>query len=595
MGWTAMRVAIVIAAGCVLVACGDDETPTDAGAMPGDARVGDGGRDGATPEDGAVDDAAMGDDAAMSEDAAISMDAAMLDDAAMSDDASMLDDAAMPDDAAVAEDATTPIDAFVAPDAWMGDAAIPEPSLRIAMVRAIDGMLATPIHIDTVQVTYVLEPVGDDPGGVFVQHELLGPALFVAIDPAMLSATPIVRGVYASFSVTETDVVDGQHRVIGIVPGSFSAGTTPVPGIVAEPQDVTTIDVPAQLDALESELTRNRVMAVAPYADCGLDHWCAAITTTGVPAATASYRFRTVQSVIEAYGLQRLCYQEVELTPMWRFTTTAQTSAWVPADLQNIACALPTVIGAVALSPTTLVVVFDAPLDPSTVAASDFTISGGVTAVAASVDGYAVTVTTSVMAPASMHTVMVGAVQDVLGIDISPGGMLGTFRVPAVTGRPNAEGQVVISEIMLNPSGSTETGREWIELYNPSATTTHTLTDCLLRDATGMHTLGTLAIAPGARLTLASGADPGFTEDYVYSGITLGNSGDSVVLECDGVEIDRVDYDGTFQSRDGRALSLDPDLQNAFLDDESTSWCTAITTYATTERGTPGAPNDDCR
>jgi hypothetical protein len=472
------------------------------------------------------------------------------------------------------------------------------PSARIDRVRsAAPGVLPMPIHIDTVQVTYVLQPVGDDPGGVFVQSDLLGPALFVAIDPDELSATPIVRGVYASFSVTETAIVAGQHRVTAILPGSFGAGTTPVGGVVAEPQDITTVDVPSMLGAIESEITTNRMTVTGGFEECGLDHYCAPITTTGVPTARTTYRFRTVQSVIEALGLQRGCYQDVQVTPLWRNGTTAQSAAWVTSDIAATACPNPRPVGAVALGPTTVAVVFDAPMAASTVAAADFTFTGGVTAVSATTSGYVVVITTTAMLPGSMHSVTIGAMRDVTMVDTIAGDTE-TFVVPAATGRPNAAGQIVITEIMASPSGSTETGREWIELYNPSSTQTHSLTGCELHDATASsHTLGTLTIAPGDHVVLASGTDPGFTEDYAYSGFTLNNSGaESVVLECDGVEIARVDLDDTFASRDGHALSIDPDLRNAFLDDEPTSWCSAITGYgAAGDFGTPGAANPECR
>ncbi|UJR78203.1 lamin tail domain-containing protein [Sandaracinus amylolyticus] len=565
--------AAMIAAALMVVACGDDDDGSMGGVDAG--RV----------------DASMSLDAATPFDAGDELDAQIDDDDASTVADASSDDAATDDDAST-DDASTSdagTDAYVPTD----DAGLTDSARAILALRASSGALASPQYLDTVQITYVLPPFGDDPGGVFVQHELLGPAIFLALDPTTLGDTP-VRGAYASFSATETGIVDGQHRVTAIVPGSFQSGDTPVPGFLAEPQDVTAIDVPAELDDLESELTRNRVSVVSDYVDCGLDHWCADITTAGVPTASpATYRFRAVQSVIEAYGLQRRCYQEIELTPLWRFDAQAQTSAWSPDDFADIACPLVRVIGAVALDTTTVAVVFDAPLDPATVAAADFTVTGA-TVSSVVVSGYVATLTTSAMARGSMHTVSVTGVQDVLGIDITASASA-ELVVPPATNRPNGAGQIVITEIMVNPSGATETGREWIELANPSTSEPRVLTGCVLRDAAATHTLGALTIPANGRVTLASGADPGFAETYVYSGITLGNSGDSVVIECDGVEIDRVDYDGDFQSRDGYSLSLDPDLRTAFHDDATTSWCTSIAAYAAMDHGTPGAANEECR
>src|SRR5690606_5646993 len=103
-------------------------------------------------------------------------------------------------------------------------------------------------------------------------------------------------------------------------------------------------------------------------------------------------------------------------------------------------------------------------------------------------------------------------------------------------------------EIMYDPNTLTELAGEWFELYNPSATTTYQLQNCVIRDnsAGGMHTIAaSLSVPPGGYVTLARGASPGFTPSYVYSGLELNNSapGDRVTLVCAGATVDDVFYD----------------------------------------------------
>jgi hypothetical protein len=119
------------------------------------------------------------------------------------------------------------------------------------------------------------------------------------------------------------------------------------------------------------------------------------------------------------------------------------------------------------------------------------------------------------------------------------------------------------------------------------------------------HTVGDVSLAPGQYAVFARSADPDLNgglapvETFDFG---LNNSGDSVVLVCDGVEIDRVHYDDgpDFPDAAGRSLSLDPGALDA--NDQGASWCLGATPYfrdpVGADRdnlGTPGAPNPPCR
>ncbi|RMH36758.1 MAG: lamin tail domain-containing protein [Deltaproteobacteria bacterium] len=187
------------------------------------------------------------------------------------------------------------------------------------------------------------------------------------------------------------------------------------------------------------------------------------------------------------------------------------------------------------------------------------------------------------------------------------GGALPDAAVPVM---PAAAGDVVITEIMQNPKVVADADGEWFELYNPT-TATWNLEGCTIKDSeTGTsadaHTIDAggagLLLAPGAYLVLGPNADPetndGVKVDYAYpvADFRLGNGADEVIVECAGVTIDMVAYDGgpTFPDPNGASMNLDPSKFNATDNDDGANWCTATASYSPNNLGTPGAPNTPC-
>lgn len=176
------------------------------------------------------------------------------------------------------------------------------------------------------------------------------------------------------------------------------------------------------------------------------------------------------------------------------------------------------------------------------------------------------------------------------------------FTVSSVIeGVPERAGDLIITEIMKDPATPiNDADGEWIELYNPSANVIYDLTGCVLRDrgSDSLTLAGPLLIPPGAYISLARTANPGFTPDYAYGPTTqfqLANSDDEVVLVCGGEEIDAVEYlPTTFPNVAGRSLSLNPNALDAALNDLAQNWCAGTGEYTTGNQGTPGAPNSPC-
>ena len=162
-------------------------------------------------------------------------------------------------------------------------------------------------------------------------------------------------------------------------------------------------------------------------------------------------------------------------------------------------------------------------------------------------------------------------------------------------------GQIVITEVMQNPSAVSDANGEWFELHNAGGSAVDIDGWKIKDDSTSSetHTIsksGGLTIAAGGYIVLAEDGDStvngGITADYDYSTISLGNSTDGLILtNGSDVEQDRVVWDNgsTFPDPNGASMSLKaPDLDNAV----GANWCVATTAYGSGDLGTPGAAND---
>jgi hypothetical protein len=151
-------------------------------------------------------------------------------------------------------------------------------------------------------------------------------------------------------------------------------------------------------------------------------------------------------------------------------------------------------------------------------------------------------------------------------------------------------GELLISEVMVNPAAVSDTRGEWFELFNPTADEIN-LRDIVIGDDGGdLHKIETdLLILPGHFLTLARNGDSaingGFAADYIYDDFTLSNSGDEIVLREGPIEKLRLEYGNGFdvagQSRELIGLPMTAANYGLTL---------AALTYGLGDIGTPGAP-----
>lgn len=160
----------------------------------------------------------------------------------------------------------------------------------------------------------------------------------------------------------------------------------------------------------------------------------------------------------------------------------------------------------------------------------------------------------------------------------------------------SAQPTLVITEIMANPVAVTDAEGEWFEIYNKGASAVG-LNKLIMSSGSSKDTLLSetpIVLAPGTYYVFGANKDMTMNGnvkvDYSYDRIGLANAEDDITIyDSNGVQIDKVNY---LTSKAGQSYSLSPDHLDAVENDTPSNWCYAITTYNSSDAGTPGAAND---
>jgi hypothetical protein len=164
--------------------------------------------------------------------------------------------------------------------------------------------------------------------------------------------------------------------------------------------------------------------------------------------------------------------------------------------------------------------------------------------------------------------------------------------IETVSARPPVAGEIVIAEVLLNPTG-TDAGHEWIEIVNRAAEPLD-LADLRVADLAAEVPAPAGIIAPGARVVLGQSVDAGknggapVTVAY-GTRLALNNDAEEIRIcigTCaSGVVIDRLLWKTLGAGYDGHALVVDRDASLI---------CPATQPFGTAgDFGTPGEP-DNC-
>ena len=168
-------------------------------------------------------------------------------------------------------------------------------------------------------------------------------------------------------------------------------------------------------------------------------------------------------------------------------------------------------------------------------------------------------------------------------------------------------GDIIITEIMKDPSAVLDGNGEYFEIYNTTGSPIDIdgweISD-LGFDFHQINNGGPLLVPANGYLVLGINDDfatnGGVTVDYEYSNIDLDDADDKIALFCDPLgsftEIDRVEYDDgiNFPDPTGASMNLDPTTFDGTQNDNGANWCTSSSTFGSGDMGTPGAANDAC-
>ncbi|HVK89676.1 MAG TPA: lamin tail domain-containing protein [Kofleriaceae bacterium] len=364
----------------------------------------------------------------------------------------------------------TPIDGSpdATPDAPIDappDAPLTPAELIVAARAAADGAAALSIRDAT--ITYIKPAVTgasltNDPPGFTIQATASGPALMIEADVSLLDPAPAVGDV-VSFTIGEMKTAGMSRHGAAITAYARSQTGTDVTALA---QDVgAATDLVSAVGDYESELVSATVTIVESWGTSGSSFSRARVTTTGIPTLDNNLQLRLPTTFKDSLGYEVGCVVRVTNTPLNRFNTQAQLSAFVAADLTLVSCPAPTVSAAAAPAATTVTVTFSRALDTASVLAdgTQFTIDNGLTVSAASASGNLVTLTTSAQTPGTTYTVSVAnTVEDTFGTALgAPATAMFTGFMPVV-----AANHLVLNEVDYDQASTDASS--FIEIYNPT-------------------------------------------------------------------------------------------------------------------------------
>ncbi len=148
---------------------------------------------------------------------------------------------------------------------------------------------------------------------------------------------------------------------------------------------------------------------------------------------------------------------------------------------------------------------------------------------------------------------------------------------------------LLITEVMANPSAVTDTLGEWFELFNPTNEAIDINGITLSDDGGNRHDIASdesIFINPGSFFVMARNGDSntngGFTPDYIYNNFSLSNTSDQIIFSTDSRVLLRLDYTAGFVSSGISAELAD----NAML---AGNYVDSITPFGLGDLGSPGA------
>ena len=161
-------------------------------------------------------------------------------------------------------------------------------------------------------------------------------------------------------------------------------------------------------------------------------------------------------------------------------------------------------------------------------------------------------------------------------------------------------GDVIITEVMNNPSSVDDADGEWFELYNTTANDINLL-GLEIYDLQLQHTISESVMIPSnGYVVLGRNADMttngGVALDYEFSSILINNTTETLGIMNATQTLDEVAWvnGDLMPNTAGSSLTLSSDYLNDVDNDNNGFWCESITEMSNGEYGTPGSANENC-
>jgi hypothetical protein len=354
-------------------------------------------------------------------------------------------------------------------------------SLQIQAIRdAIDAAGTSALPVSGAFVTYVRPLVGSDAAGFYIQAQRQGPAIFVAMDPAALSPSP-VAGDRVSFTAAAYGTVSGVREVTSVQGYVRQSQGNSLSGLV---QDLSSAaDLVTALDSYESELVRLTGATITGDFTNGGTGFQGAPLDTSALVGNSFLRLRVATGLRTSLDLAVGCKVDLPGTPLGRFSATCEPTAWTATDLAAVDCPAPRIVRADATTVGSVRITFDRLVAPTSVNAdgSQFTLTGGLSATSATVSGNTVMLATSSQTTGVIYTVSVApTVTDTYGKALATVARTTTFEGYGI------EARLLINEVNAN----LPIGADMVELRVVGAGNVRNVQ--LQQNITGPITLATL-------------------------------------------------------------------------------------------------------
>jgi hypothetical protein len=153
-------------------------------------------------------------------------------------------------------------------------------------------------------------------------------------------------------------------------------------------------------------------------------------------------------------------------------------------------------------------------------------------------------------------------------------------------------GDLLISEVLANPSAVSDSNGEYFELFNSSNQAINLNGFTISDDGSNLHIIdapGPLLVQPGEYFVLGNNGDSstngGYIADYVYSDFSLTNSSDEIIVSnVNNQEIARLAFSGAPFGIAG----ISAELINQVLQPTTEDYALSTTLFGDGDLGSPG-------